>query len=231
MLREARIRLLVTLGLALVIALAVRTRPAGEALEPPPPPSLHQVGQAIGDELAGPERPPLRPVPDFHLVDSHGAPFDRSRLLGRVWLAAFVFTSCAGTCPAITSRMRVLQAALPEEVRLVSFSVDPERDTPERLLAYARKNGRQEGRWFFLTGERPEIVQLATQGFRQAGEDDLLNHRSSLTLVDHTGWIRGFYPTDSEEGVTTLLRDVAVLDARVPASARPPAATSAASTP
>ena len=82
------------------------------------------------------ERNPLPlqgPAPSFSLTDQTGQDFNTRGLEGRVWIADFIFTSCAGTCPGMSTQMESLQKRLPPEVLLVSFSVDPKRDTPPVL--------------------------------------------------------------------------------------------------
>ena len=85
----------------------------------------------------------------------------RDSLLGRPWVAGFVFTRCSGPCPKITGTMRRLQDELSGvDARLVSFSVDPEWDTPDVLRAYADAVGADRERWWFLTGDRSAIYAL-----------------------------------------------------------------------
>src|SRR5260370_866763 len=80
-------------------------------------------------------------LPDFSLTDQSGKPVTLHDLSGKVWVADFIFTNCGGTCPVMTGKMRKLQEALPPEIHLVSFSVDPERDTQKILAAYAEEYG------------------------------------------------------------------------------------------
>ncbi len=151
------------------------------------------------------ELPRLGQAPDFRLVDQDGRPSGRAELAGRVWIADFVFTNCAGICWTMTAAMRQLQDQLSgvEGLRFVSVSVDPERDTPERLTWYAGKHGADPARWRFLTGERDAIRRLSHEGFHLAiGEpaDGDIPHSSRFVLVDREGEIRGYYDgTDGAE--------------------------------
>lgn len=154
-------------------------------------------------------------VPEFALVEASGERRGRSDLVGKVWIASFIFTRCAEECPAMMRAEVALQRELPvrEDLRLVSFSVDPEYDTPERLRAYAEMFGADRSRWWFLTGEKAAIFRLAIEGFRlSAMEADPENempilHSSKLVLVDRRGVIRGYYDSMDEQERRQLVRD------------------------
>src|SRR4051794_7218475 len=82
------------------------------------------------------------PAPTFSLIDQNGKSFGSEQLKGKPYVAAFIFTHCAGACPMMTQKMAKLQKAVPDpDVQLVSFTVDPERDTPEVLKTYAKNAG------------------------------------------------------------------------------------------
>src|SRR4051812_15425954 len=94
-------------------------------------------------------------APKFKLTDQDGKPFDSEQLKGQVWVAALIFTNCPGVCPSMTEKMKKLQEAVPSKnVQLVSFTVDPERDTPAVLKQYAQRFNADESRWHFLTGAK-----------------------------------------------------------------------------
>ena len=162
-------------------------------------------------------------VPDFTLTNRDGRPVARSDLAGAPWVADLVFTRCVLVCPAMSLRMRRLDRELPAAVRLVSFSVDPDYDTPERLAAYAAAH-RATDRWLFLTGDRDAIHRLARDGFKlavdvvPAGEapspGEAIIHSDRFVLVDAEGRIRGYFdPFDPgeleklERAVEALRRD------------------------
>jgi cytochrome oxidase Cu insertion factor (SCO1/SenC/PrrC family) len=147
----------------------------------------------------------LGEVPDFSLQERNGGTVGLADLKDHVWVANFVFTHCAGPCPLLTSRMAVLEKRLGElpDVRLVSFTVDPERDTPEVLRDYAKSYGAGE-RWFFLTGEKPALYELIMDGFKLGIDDGsavtagapgpgTITHSVRFVLVDRHGRIRGYY--------------------------------------
>ena len=110
--------------------------------------------------------PVLGTVPDFTLTERSGQPFGLNDLRGHIWVVDFIFTNCAGTCPIMTTAMADLQkTALQEkwnDLKLVSITVDPERDTPEVLGAYVKNFG---PRFVGLTGS-PEAIAEAAKAYR-----------------------------------------------------------------
>jgi cytochrome oxidase Cu insertion factor (SCO1/SenC/PrrC family) len=172
--------------------------------------------------------PVLGEAPRFELVDANGAPRTSAELWDRVWVAGFLFTRCTGPCPRLARRMRHLQAVLPERlpVRLVSFSVDPEHDTPAVLAAYARALDADGRRWWFLTGPRDRIRRIAVEGFhlpvaeaasdaQRAAHGPIL-HSTRLVLVDRRGRVRGYYECEDDGAQAALLRDIRALEAAQP---------------
>ncbi len=146
-------------------------------------------------------------MPEFTLVDQTGAPFGSRDLAGDVYVASFFFTSCPTICPRLMQQVGKLQTGLDEYevdgVRLVSISVDPEVDTPERLREYANSIGIDPERWTLLTGDPATIRELLEQGFKVAmgGKDETagpydIAHSAKLVLVDPQGGHRGFYDSD-----------------------------------
>jgi protein SCO1/2 len=152
-------------------------------------------------------------VPSFELVNQEAQPFGSAQLAGKIWIADFIFTSCPGPCPIISSRMSELQKPLAKtDIHLVSFTVDPEKDTPEVLRAYAEKLHAQSKRWDFLTGSRAAIYALTRDGFKLAvsdGSDEggMPVHSTRVVLVDRRGAIRGYYDALAPDAVTKLLAD------------------------
>jgi protein SCO1/2 len=166
--------------------------------------------------------PALGNVGSFSLRDQANRPVSAETLRGRVWAAAFFFTRCPSVCPRITRRMRDLQEQAGKDgvkLELVSFSVDPENDTPEVLSAYAKQYGANLETWRFLTGDLEVVRKTSEQGFKLAldgkptpGADHLgLFHGSHLVLVDRTGTIRGYYRTSEDSQMTQILKDAALL--------------------
>ncbi|MCH7812911.1 MAG: SCO family protein, partial [Planctomycetes bacterium] len=94
------------------------------------------------------------------------------------------------------------------DVRLVSFSVDPERDTPRVLRRYAERYGADPERWLFLTGDEALIRAVAVEGFKLGSMDDLILHSAKFALVDRTGAIRGYYDSGDADVVSRLAADI-----------------------
>src|SRR5204862_4372361 len=156
-------------------------------------------------------------VPEFLLVNQDGQNFGSAQLAGKIWIADFIYTTCPGPCPMISMRMSELQKPLEKtDVHLVSFSVDPEKDTPEVLRGYAEKLRAEPKRWDFLTGAKSAIYDLSHKGFRLAvsdGSDEagIPVHSTRLVLVDRHGEIRGYYEATEADAVTKLLADTSHL--------------------
>ena len=168
-----------------------------------------------------PAAPAIRmPLPEFSLTDEHNEPFGLSNLRGKVWVADFVFTSCPTVCPKLTKRMAEIQhrtRGVGNAFHLVTFTVDPENDTPERLLAYAQANRASPTRWSFLTGKLGDLETTVVKGFKMAmGKEEMapgifsIFHGERLVLVDQEGAIRGFFEA-TDDGVADLLRTIGVL--------------------
>jgi protein SCO1/2 len=173
------------------------------------------VGAFAAHKMLGSERTEkgsLGQVPDFSLTDQQGRTVSKRDLLGKPWVANFVFTRCPTVCPLLTAKFKALQGkvALPTgEVEYVSFSVDPEHDTPEVLAAYAAKYGADPAQWRFLTGPLGTMEKTIVQGFKihmgqpEARKDDPtlidIMHGEHFVLVDAEGTIRGYYRSEAAE--------------------------------
>lgn len=158
-------------------------------------------------------------LPPFALVERDGSTVALTDLAGAPWVADFVFTRCGVYCPRLTERMKELRRSLPLRVRSVSFSVDPDHDTPEVLAEYARKWGIEGREWLFLTGERPAMWTLIRDGFLQPVEEtpevvaSPILHSNRFVLVDARGRMRGLYDAFDEDAVDRLLADLSAVEA------------------
>ena len=106
-------------------------------------------------------------LPNFSFVERSGRTVTLADFRGKVWIANFIYTHCTDTCPLQSARLAALQEdfAGERDLRLVSITVDPARDTPKVLAKYAARYGADPDRWWFLTGEKQAIYALAQQGF------------------------------------------------------------------
>ena len=155
----------------------------------------------------------LHGIKDFELIERSGKKVTKADLLGKPWVACFIFTNCVGPCRIISKRMNELQTWVKEsDVLLVSISVDPKNDTPERLRGYADNMAADEHRWLFLTGDKDVIYRLARDDFETsvgelAGEPF---HTNNLYHINEEGCIIGKYNALIEEEMNALkqkLRD------------------------
>jgi protein SCO1/2 len=150
-------------------------------------------------------------VPDFTLTDQSNQPFQSENTLrGKVWIADFIFTNCAGPCPRMSAQMRQVENALRPDIkdlRLVSFTVDPARDTPDVLAKYAEHYQAEPGVWFFLTGSQATLHNLARNTFMLGDVNGDLQHSTRFVLIDRQSRVRGFYLTSEEDAIPKLIAD------------------------
>ena len=164
----------------------------------------------------------LGSVADFSLINQTGGPIARAELLRRVWVASFIFTRCAGPCSQVSGTMARLQHELADqkEVVLVSFTVDPEYDTPQVLQKYAKSYEADPARWFFVTGPNTRVYDLIRGSFHLGVEQNdgevrkpgyEVTHSTKLAVVDRNGHIRGYYDGTQADDVPKLRRCVTSL--------------------
>jgi protein SCO1 len=152
-------------------------------------------------------------MPEFELRDQRDHSVRAADLRGRVLVVDFIFTTCPDVCPLLTQQLVGLRKQLDAggRVTYVSFSVDPEHDTPAKLKQFATAHGADQPDWFFLTGPLETVREVVTRGFKQAmqleppeqGKPRNVLHGSHFVLVDRAGTIRGFFRSDAE-GISAL---------------------------
>jgi protein SCO1/2 len=162
--------------------------------------------------------PVLGQVPTFHLLDEHGASFTDASMRGHISVVDFIFTRCASSCPRLTARMTDVQSRLAPDrvdVRLISFSVDPENDTPQVLSRYAANSHADPARWSFVTGGVDDVEKAVVVGFKvsaakiaKGANDYDVVHGDWFVLVDRKGNIRGYYPTGTDAEFAVLFQDI-----------------------
>ena len=164
----------------------------------------------VRDEGAALTLPVLGHLPDFALTNQSGDEVSLATLADRIWVADFIFTTCAGPCPAMSLKMAALQRTFRRvpEMRLVSFSVNPAVDTPEVLTAYAQRYGAREETWIFLTGDHQKIQSVAAEGFHLGALDEPIHHSNYFTLVDGQGRLRGYYDSHESGAMDQLVVDI-----------------------
>jgi protein SCO1/2 len=157
---------------------------------------------AVGAEASSSRLAVIDRAPEFTLTTQSGEKLRLADLRGKVVLVGFIFTTCNGSCPATTHRMAQVQERLKSRgidkdgrVRLLSITLDPARDTPEKLRDYMRLYDVDPGSWTFLTGP-PETVgrTIAAWGmWARPAPNGQLDHPSRVFLVDAQGRIREIY--------------------------------------
>ena len=150
----------------------------------------------------------------FELVTEQGDTFSSDSMKGKVWLTSFFFTRCKTICPKILGHLKSVEEEAKSKginLHMISMTVDPEHDTPERLLAKHQEIGASE-KWTFLTGSREKITDVVVKGFKtHMGEEETLEnglieigHGAKLLLIDPQGIIRGLFDTTPEEQVKLI---------------------------
>jgi cytochrome oxidase Cu insertion factor (SCO1/SenC/PrrC family) len=150
------------------------------------------------------------------LTDQHGNTVSKADLLGKPWVVCFIFTRCAGRCPAIIQSVNRLDKQLEDvDVRFVAISVDPKTDTPAVLKRYADVYQANSGRWLYLTGDQAAIHELIRRSFlmpvvENFGSDRLpgfeFAHSLQVLHVDAEGKVAGRYDPQNETDMVKLRR-------------------------
>lgn len=152
----------------------------------------------------------LSKLSSFSLIDQNGNPFTEANLKGKINVVNFMFTTCRGICPVLSKEMKALSSAFSRygAFSLLSISVDPERDTPEQIRAWRKKQEVTDERWSFVTGEREEIRQLLEKQFLVGLPDDPNIHSDRFMLLDRDNVIHGSYQLSRPETLEALKRDI-----------------------
>ncbi len=182
-------------------------------------------GALLWREHSRPPLPVLFSLPGFNLFDEQGRAFGSADLAGKPYVADFIYTACRDACPMLTARMGELQDLLrqdPGSVRLVTFTVDPEHDSPKQLAEYARGARAIPGLWTFLTGPAEQVASLLEGGFKVSrargapgpaqglAVQPAVEHDNHLVVVDARGRIRGYFEASPEglQRIRAALKDL-----------------------
>jgi protein SCO1 len=154
-------------------------------------------------------------VPEFTLTNQHAQTVSLTNLLGQVWVADVIFTTCPMSCERMTQRMHAIAKEISAHapVKFVSITANPGFDSPAVLKKYAERHGIDQSRWHFLTGLKPEVYALSVGGLKfavldnedRSNPDNLFVHSTKFVLVDKHGNIRGYFEGTEEEGRKQLL--------------------------
>lgn len=157
-------------------------------------------------------------INDFSLTNQNKENITHFDYDDHIYVADFFFTTCPSICPIMTENMVYLQSLLNDlpEIKLLSFSVTPEIDTPEVLKAYAQQKGVNDSRWNLLTGNKKEIYNLARRSYlvvQQDGngyENDMI-HTENFVLIDKQRRIRGYYDGTQRNAMDQIREDIDIL--------------------
>lgn len=187
----------------------------------------YPIYRSLNRELP-PPLPVFYSVPEFTLTNEFNKPFGSKDLIGKFYIANFMFTSCPSTCPALMDKMDIIQKrirGLGTKAAIVTFTVDPTHDTPEVLFKYARKRNTNPYIWNFLTGSQADLEKIVINGFKvpmgkiepvtKKLEEKTITlmdiaHSDRVVLVDAQGQIRGYYSTEKIE-MDRLMIDLGLL--------------------
>lgn len=131
-----------------------------------------------------------------------------------IYIADFFFTSCPSICPKVMKEMLKIHEAVKDNpnIRLVSFTIDPKRDTPEKLKLYAGNLGIHTKNWHFLSGDKDFTLDLANDFFVVALEDPEapggFDHSGKIILVDQDGHVRSFTEGTDSSKTDQFIEDI-----------------------
>ena len=213
--------------IALVTVIAVPAfflllfRPLSKVPRPHPPHKLYPTGEvnAYKDEKGKQVYDSFyHEIPNQVFTSHEGEKFELDSLRGQVYVADFFFATCPGICPVMTKQLERVQNAFIKDhnFKILSFTVDPAKDTLSALREYARNNNAIPGKWYFLRTEKEDIFKLAKDGFflvakDNPGQAESFLHSEKLTLVDAEGNIRGYYNGVDSNSVNKMMGDIVLL--------------------
>lgn len=166
-------------------------------------------GKEVGDTI-------YPKVPGFAYLNQDSVMVDSKSMKGKVWIADFFFTSCPTICPPMTSQMKrlnIMTKDLAKHVQFMSFSIDPETDTPKQFRDYIKEHGIDAKNWSFFTGDEEATYELAHDFFHvgaQRNEDAEggFEHNDTFVLIDKEGYVRGLYEGTKTADVDRLEKDL-----------------------
>jgi protein SCO1/2 len=154
-------------------------------------------------------------VPSFTYLTQDSTFLSSKEIANKVWIAKFFFTHCPTICPPMTSAMKEVNAELKDhsdQIVFLSFSIDPDRDDPERLRKYMKRHEIKANNWYFLTGNEAATHRLGVEGFQVLAQADDNSpggfaHSPNFVLVDEQQHIRGVYDGLDPKSREQLIKD------------------------
>lgn len=158
-------------------------------------------------------------VPEFNYMNQHAEMISSENLKGKIWVTKFFFSHCRTICPPMNQQMKRLNVNtqdIKDDVWFLSFSIDPERDSVQRLQRHIERNGIEAENWHFFTGNEAATHKLGVEGFNilalaDENADGGFAHSEYFALTDREGHIRGLYNGIQTESVDKLEADIRLL--------------------
>ncbi len=157
-------------------------------------------------------------VQDFSFINQNGKIVTQKDLDGCIYVCDFFFTTCQSICPIMSTQMETIAATFKntKDVKIISHTVNPEYDSVPVLAEYARLHHANSNQWYFVTGNKKELYNIARTGYYlnaeqgNGGPDDFI-HTQNFALVDKEKHIRGFYDGTDTKDVMQLISDIKLL--------------------
>ncbi|MDQ3290649.1 MAG: SCO family protein [Bacteroidota bacterium] len=157
-------------------------------------------------------------IPDFRFISQEGRTVTQADLDGNIYVANFFFASCQDVCKKMSVQMRRVNEAFKDvpQVKLISYTVDPERDSVAVIKQYAEMYQANPAKWLFVTGPKKELYTLAQNGYKVSameapGDVPSFIHSEKLILVDKEKHVRGIYDGTNPQDVDRLITEITVL--------------------
>lgn len=196
--------ILVQLSIILFLVLGCKNKPKG---------TLPILGETTYDSSSGEIKHYL--APEFEFINQSNQKVTHKSFEGKIQVIDFFFTSCPTICPKMTKYLKKVQNHFKTDpnVALISFSIDPDKDTPERLRNYIKQYNIEANRWEFLTGYQSDVFEIS-KDYKvkvfddKVGEVPNLIHDGTFVLVDADRRIRGYYNGLELSDVNRLIKDI-----------------------
>ena len=161
-------------------------------------------------------------ISDFRFLNQDGDTISKAEISNKIVVAEYFFTTCKTICPVMNKHMQMVNQAFAnnDNIRILSFTCDPETDNVAQLKRYADSHGATTPQWHFLTGDKKELYHFARNSLYVLNPESVLNqaddgsdfiHTNNFVLLDKLGQIRGYYDGTNEQEIKRLIEDIKTL--------------------
>jgi len=156
-------------------------------------------------------------IPEWTLYNQDSVQITNKDLSDVVYVSDFFFRSCPTICPTVAREMKKVYTEYKDnpQVKFVSITLDPKRDTPSKLKEYASNLGVDDRQWLFLWGDKDYIYDIVPEylqvGYEDKEADGGINHSGKLILTDKEGYIRSFSEGTDPDETPKMIKDIATL--------------------